>query len=37
MGDSHFLRICAIIGLCMLWVAAWWLGSIVYMAWRYYR
>ncbi len=30
-----FLRVCAIIGLCMLWSAFWWLGSMAYLAWRY--
>lgn len=24
-----FLRICALIGLAMLWLGAWWLGSVV--------
>ncbi len=32
-----FLRVCAIIGLCMAWCLAWWLGSMAYLAWRYYR
>lgn len=24
-----FVRICAVIGLCLFWVGAWWLGSVV--------
>jgi hypothetical protein len=28
-----FLRICALIGLGMLWVGAWWLGSVVVEWW----
>lgn len=32
-----FIRICKVIALAMLWVAAWWLGSVAYLAWRYHR
>jgi hypothetical protein len=32
-----FIRVCKLIGLAMVWVAGWWLGSIIYLAWRSYR
>ncbi len=37
MANSLFLRVCAIIGIGLAWVLAWWLGSMIYIAIRYLR